>query len=166
MLIVYMCTSASFICFKRLTLNGDPNEGVLISTPDGQFLNRNASDYPYKSHGQWLRAAYAFTGCTLLVLFNGWRSFLNPFSDADFLAAYLAVPIFVVIVALYHVKDEPEWLPWTWGVRRTMDIANPVETREKDPERRKGRLHRDNRDLVWCWENVGAFIAWVWVWLK
>lgn len=166
MLIVYICTSSAFLSFKRLTLNGDPDEGVLVSTPDGIFLNRNASDYPYKSHGQWLRATYALAGCILLVIFNGWRSFLNPFSHADFLAAYMAVPIFLAVVILYHVKDEPEWGPWTWGVRRTMDIGNPVETREKDPERRKGRLHRANRDVVWSVANAKSFLGWVWVWVK
>ena len=31
MLIVYICTSASFLSFKRLTVNGDSDEGVLIS---------------------------------------------------------------------------------------------------------------------------------------
>ena len=125
MLIVYICTSSSFLSFKRLTINGSPEEPVLISTPDGIFLNRNASDYPYKSHGQWLRAAYALLGCALLVIFNGWRSFLNPFSTPDFLAAYLAVPIFMGIVVAYHGKDEPEWRPWMWRLRRTLDVGNP-----------------------------------------
>ena len=166
MLIVYICTSASFLSFKRLTVNGDSDEGVLITTPDGVFLNRNASDYPYKSHGQWARAAYATAGCALLATFNGWRSFLSPFSHADFLAAYMAILIFVILVVLYHLKDEAEWMPWHWAIRRTMDIGNPVRTREKDPQMRKGRLHRVDKEVVWSWGNTRAFFNWVWVWLK
>jgi amino acid transporter len=126
MLIVYICTSASFLSFKRLTVNGDSDEGVLISTPDGIFLNRNASDYPYKSHGQWARAAYAIAGCVLLATFNGWRSFLSPFSHADFLAAYMAILIFVILVVLYHLKDEPEWMPGnTEDSRRRDNVVLP-----------------------------------------
>jgi len=91
---------------------------------------------------------------------------LNPFSSADFLAAYLSVPIFVGIAAAYHFKDEPDWMPWRWSRRVTMDIANPVSTREKDPEKRKGRLHRANRDRFWCWENGRAIVDFVWTWMK
>lgn len=166
MLIVYACTSAAFIIFKTRTINGDPDEGVVVDTPEGIFLNRNASDYPYKSHLQWLRAAYALVGCILFVIFNGWRSLLRPFSSPDFLAAYMSIPIFIVIVALYHFKDEPEWMPWRWERRITMDISNPISTREKDAEKRKGRLHRANREKFWCWENVEALGRFVWTWVQ
>jgi amino acid transporter len=122
-------------------MNGDPDEGVVVATPDGEcmsyplfppslssfpplnapnhlsVLNRNASDYPYKSHLQWFRAAYALFGCILFILFNGWRSLLKPFSTPDFLAGYLAIPIFVVVVAMYHGKDEVDWRFWKWGLR-------------------------------------------------
>jgi len=78
----------------------------------------------------------------------------------------MAILIFVVLVVLYHLKDEPEWMPWHWGVRRTMDIGNPGSTREKDPRMRKGRLHRVDKEVVWSWGNTRAFVDWVWVWLK
>src|SRR2546430_17122901 len=106
MLIVYACVCAAFLSFKsRLvhplylstfltkpnfsTVNGDPDEDVNVTTNEGTFLNRNANDYPYKSHLQWLRAAFGLSSCLLLILFNGWRSFLPPFSHADFIASYL-----------------------------------------------------------------------------
>lgn len=41
-----------------------------------------------------------------------------------------------------------------------------VETREKDPEKRKGRLHRAERDTVFSSANAKAFVSWVWVWMK
>ncbi|KAH8687915.1 amino acid permease/ SLC12A domain-containing protein [Tricladium varicosporioides] len=166
MLIVYACVAIAFLLFRTRTITGDPSEDILIRTPEGEFLNRDAPDYPYKSHLQWLRSAYALLACLLLIIFNGWRTFLSPFSHADFLSAYMSIPIFITIVALYHFKDEPEWKPWRWERRVTMEVGNPVVTVEKDPEKRKGRLHRANRDDFWCKENLAAFGQFVWTWLK
>jgi hypothetical protein len=53
---------------------------------------RKGSNYPYKSHFQWLRAVYAFVGCSLFILFNGWDSFLGGRATADkFLPSYISV---------------------------------------------------------------------------
>jgi hypothetical protein len=41
-----------------------------------------------------------------------------------------------------------------------------VETNEKDPEKRKGRFHRAERDVVFSTANTKAFVQWVWVWMK
>src|SRR5213595_803659 len=130
-------------------------------TNEGTFLNRNASDYPYKSHLQWLRAAYGLSGCLLLMLFNGWRSFLPPFSHADFISSYLSIPIFIVLVAGYHVKDEHKWNPLRWTRRVTMDIQNPLSTREKNINLRKGQLHRANKETLLCWENFVRVIKFI-----
>jgi amino acid transporter len=56
-----------------------------------QQFDRNSPGYPYKSHGQWLRAWYALSGCFLLVFFNGWRSLASPMSTGDFLGCYISV---------------------------------------------------------------------------
>jgi amino acid transporter len=166
MLIVYICVCLSFLSFKSCTIDGDPTEEVVLATPNGIVLNRNASDYPYRSHLQWARAAYGLLGCSLLLLFNGWRSFLHPFSTADFLASYFNVFVFVVIVTAYHIKDEREWNPLRWTRRVTMDIRNPTVTREKNIELRKGRLHRANRETFFCKENALKYLEFVWAWLK
>jgi hypothetical protein len=47
--------------------------------------------YPYQSWGQWLKASIALVCCTLLAIFNGWRSFISPFSRPDFIASYISV---------------------------------------------------------------------------
>jgi amino acid transporter len=52
---------------------------------------RKGSQYPYKSHGQWLRASYALSATLILAFFNGWRSFIPPFSGNDFVASYISV---------------------------------------------------------------------------
>lgn len=147
------------------TLNGDPDDDIIITTSEGDFLNRNARDYPYKSHIQWLRAAYGLCACCLLLFFNGWRSFLRPFSAADFIASYVSFFIFVLLVAAYHIKDEREWNPLRWTRRITMDISNPMVTREKDLRRRKGRLHRANRKSFFNRENGVRIWEFICVWL-
>jgi yeast amino acid transporter len=56
-----------------------------------RLYDREDPQYPYKSHGQYIRACYALFGCTVLVLFNGWRTFVPPMSVNDFIACYIAV---------------------------------------------------------------------------
>jgi len=56
-----------------------------------RLYDRQNPQYPYRSHGQWLRGVYALFGCSLLVLFNGWRTFSPPFSAGDFVACYIGV---------------------------------------------------------------------------
>jgi len=54
--------------------------------------DRNHPRYPYKSHGQWLKAAYGLSACVILVIFNGIKAFLqNPFSKREFVAQYISV---------------------------------------------------------------------------
>jgi yeast amino acid transporter len=60
-----------------------------------QLYNREYYEYPYKSHGQYLRACYALMGCSLFIIFNGWRTFVSPMSVGDFLACYIAVRTFL-----------------------------------------------------------------------
>jgi amino acid transporter len=63
----------------------DPNQDIAA------YDRENYSVYPYKSHGQYIRAFYGLTGCALFVAFNGWRSFVPPFTPPDFLASYINV---------------------------------------------------------------------------
>jgi amino acid transporter len=67
--------------------NVDDKDDPQIRT---QF-DRNSPTYPYKSHGQWMRASYALLGCFLLTFFNGWRSLSHPTNIADFLGCYISV---------------------------------------------------------------------------
>ena len=56
-----------------------------------RLYDRNSTQYPYRSHGQYLRACYALTGCWLFILFNGWRAFVAPVNGGDFVACYVCV---------------------------------------------------------------------------
>jgi len=63
----------------------DPNQDIrAYNREDDRF-------YPYKTHGQYLRAIYGFCGSVLFALSSGWSSFVHPMSISDFLAAYINV---------------------------------------------------------------------------
>lgn len=48
--------------------------------------------YPYKSHGQWLKACYGMVSCGILMLLNGVGAFLEtPFNVRKFISAYISV---------------------------------------------------------------------------
>jgi hypothetical protein len=54
-------------------------------------FNRDDEQYPYRTHGQLFRTYYGLIFCILLILFNGWRSFLVPFQAKDFIVSYIGV---------------------------------------------------------------------------
>jgi amino acid transporter len=63
----------------------DPNQDIrAYDREDDHF-------YPYKSHGQYIRAWYGMIGCFLIAIFNGWQSVVSPLSLPDFLASYINV---------------------------------------------------------------------------
>lgn len=167
MMVVYAAVSCAFLLFKIFrTVEAEPIDPVHMESDTGPVLNRAASNYPYRSHLQWARAAFAMVGCTMFLLFNGYKSMLHPLSIKDFVASYVCIPIFIVIVMAYHVKDEREWRFWRWTRRATMEVQNPMETSEKDPLLRRGRLHRKNLTHFWAKENLRQFGDFIWVWLK
>jgi amino acid permease len=43
-----------------------------------------------------MRAVYGFTACTILALFQGWRTFVPPMAIKDFVAAYIAVSVWQI----------------------------------------------------------------------
>jgi yeast amino acid transporter len=56
--------------------------------------DRDNPFYPYKSHGQWLKACYGLVACILVVLFNGISAFLErPFNVRQFISAYIGVSL-------------------------------------------------------------------------
>lgn len=166
MMLVYAAVCTAFVLFKTCTVEAEPTDPVLMEADDGPVLNRAAANYPYRSHLQCARSGIAFWGCVLFLLFNGWRSFLAPFSTPDFLASYTPIAIFVVLVCIYHVKDERTWNPLLWTRRATMNIQNPMETTEMNPLWRRGRLHRPNPNVFWSKDNVKGFVDFILVWLK
>ena len=62
------------------------------SEAQAAMFDRNHPRYPYKSHGQWLKAAYGGVACAILLFFNGIAPFFQrPFDTKRFIADYIAV---------------------------------------------------------------------------
>lgn len=70
--------------------------------------DRNHRRYPYKSHGQWLKACFGMVACIILVLFNGIRAFLeDPFDVNGFIASYISVSFFPVSDDTHQAMSRP-----------------------------------------------------------
>ena len=62
------------------------------SVAQAASYDRDNPLYPYKSHGQWLKAFYGLSGSCILLLFNGVPAFLEePFNVRKFVSAYVGV---------------------------------------------------------------------------
>jgi len=166
MLIVYALICVSYlrfyVCIDKATTG--QIQSLNYTAQDLQAYNRHNRHYPFKSRGQWLKACYGILGCALLAFFNGWRSFVTPFSSADFIASYISIPVFCCIVAAYHVKLDG-WNPKQWSFRNSRELLQPppeVVLRED----RVGSLRLPNSTKLFSRENALPFLKWVWAWLK
>lgn len=68
----------------------DTNDLALRQRYDRSVENQR---FPYRTHLQWWRACYGLLGCTLMVIFNGWRTFVRPMNTSTFIASYISVYI-------------------------------------------------------------------------
>lgn len=155
---------ASIACFDLRTADSDPADEVVVTANSGKSLSRNASDYLYKQDVQGSRAVYGLLGCVLLLLFNGWRLFLSPFSASDIFASCINALVFVLLVAAYHVEDEHEWNSLRWTRRVTMNINNLTMTREKSLALQKvGCLERTKTSVC---KNATRMMRFIRTWPK
>ncbi|OAX81601.1 hypothetical protein ACJ72_04055 [Emergomyces africanus] len=181
-LIVYIVVCATYLGFFKtlhdVKLYGNTSEA------QAACYDRNHPQYPYKSHGQWLKACYGLVACTLLVMFNGVPSFLeDPFDIRGFFASYIGVsvpelnfyktgfielqklikfqvPVFFLLIIGYKLSKHG--LNFSqWGPERSNDLRNCVQVTS---EKRKGRLHFPDEGLTKY--NLQEFIHWIWVWTK
>jgi len=91
------------VCIFLQTLLWDSSNSVCrlqdiqtcnTSIAQAGIYDRSNPRYPYKSHAQWIKAAYGFVGCIILVLFNGVNAFLlDPFNVRLFIASYIGVSL-------------------------------------------------------------------------
>ncbi|KIM99454.1 hypothetical protein OIDMADRAFT_200431 [Oidiodendron maius Zn] len=158
-LLIYIAICATYLCFFR-TLDRVKRYGN-ISESQAASYDRNHPRYPYKSHGQWLKAAYGLVACIILITFNGVNSFLeHPFGRRQFIASYISIPVFILLILGYKIRKHGFNL-MNWGPERSNDLRNTVQV---SSETRKGRLRfPDNGSMR---ENFVVFLHWVWVWMK
>lgn len=75
-----------------------------ISAAQAALYDRDHPRYPYKSHGQWLKAVYGMTTCLLLIVFNKVEAFLaHPFDIMGFIYSYIGVRFSTIYLAHYSL---------------------------------------------------------------
>ncbi|KAK2747294.1 hypothetical protein FQN57_002192 [Myotisia sp. PD_48] len=158
-LIVYATICGTYLCFYR-TLDDVKNYGN-TSEAQAACFDRNHPRYPYKSHGQWLKGAYGLVSCVILILFNGIGAFLEtPFNIRQFIAAYIALPVFIILIIGYKIRKHGFRFS-QWGPERSKDLRNTVQV---SSEKRKGRLELPDNGFTS--ENTLTFFRWIWVWMR
>ncbi|KAL2127208.1 hypothetical protein VTI74DRAFT_11104 [Chaetomium olivicolor] len=100
-LVVYATICATYLYFFRTLedakLYGNTSESQAAS------YDRDHPLYPYKSHGQWLKACYGMVACIILILFNGVAAFIEPFNIRKFVSAYISLPTFLILILGYNI---------------------------------------------------------------
>ncbi|EZF68454.1 hypothetical protein H105_08974 [Trichophyton soudanense CBS 452.61] len=88
-LIVYGIICATYLRFYQ-TLQEANSLGNTAESQNGVYDRQNPR-YPYKSHGQWLKACYGMVSCFILLVFNGIPAFLSdPFDTRAFIVSYIS----------------------------------------------------------------------------
>ncbi|KAK2846409.1 hypothetical protein FQN49_005748 [Arthroderma sp. PD_2] len=159
-LIVYGIICATYLRFYQ-SLQEANSLGNTAESQNGVYDRQNPR-YPYKSHGQWLKACYGVVACIILLLFNGVAAFLkDPFDTRAFVVSYISVPVFIMLFVGYKIRRHGLRLT-SWGPECSNDLRNCAQT--TSGTHRKGRLifpdHGPTR------RNWKAFFAWVWAWMK
>ncbi|TVY22638.1 putative lysine/arginine permease [Lachnellula hyalina] len=166
MMIVYAIICVTYlrfyICIEKAATG--QIQSLNHTAQDLSAYNRQNRHYPYKSRGQWLKACYGILGCCLLAFFNGWRSFVTPFSAADFVASYISIPVFCFIVVAYHVKLDG-WNPKGWRFKNSHELLQPPPEVVL-LEDRVGSLRLANNTTLFARENSLPVLKWIWAWLK
>ncbi|KAI9046855.1 hypothetical protein LZ554_008934 [Drepanopeziza brunnea f. sp. 'monogermtubi'] len=162
-LIVYICICATYLSFFKtledVKLYGNASEA------QAAMYDRDHARYPYKSHGQWLKAAYGMVACSILLVFNGVAAFLeDPFDTRRFVASYIGIPVFLVLILGYKVRRHGLGFSRLrhWGPERSNDLRNTIQA--SGARTRKGKLVFPASGLTL--ENARTFVDWIWVWLK
>jgi len=158
-LIVFMVISATYLSFYK-TLEDARLSGNTSESQAARY-DRDNELFPYKSHGQWLKAAYGFGACAILLLFNGVGAFVeNPFDGRQFAAAYISLPVFLLLILVYKIRKHGFRLS-DWGPEKSNDLSNTIQAASAT---RKGRLEFSDDGLAR--EHLRTFANWIWVWMK
>ncbi|EGX93560.1 proline-specific permease [Cordyceps militaris CM01] len=158
-LIVYATICATYMRFYNTLEVAKMSEDT--SAAQAASYDRDSPLYPYKSHGQWLKAFYGLVGSCILLLFNGVPAFLEkPFNVRKFVSAYVGIPVYILLVVGYKFRKHGFRIS-QWGPERSDDLSNTVQAAS---EKRRGRLNLP--DWGFTRANVEALGHWLWVWIK
>ncbi|KAJ3473618.1 hypothetical protein NLG97_g10215 [Lecanicillium saksenae] len=159
LLIVYATICATYMRFYKTLEVAKMSENT--SAAQAASYDRDSPLYPYKSHGQWLKAFYGLASSIVLIIFNGVPAFLEkPFNVRKFVSAYVSIPVYILLIISYKFRKHGFRLS-RWGPERSDDLSNTVQAAS---EKRRGRL--DLPDWGFTRANLDAFGHWLWVWIK
>ncbi|KAK3693398.1 amino acid transporter [Podospora appendiculata] len=116
-LIVWACECLAFIRYYHCI---DLHKGVLQAKKISQVRRwdfSEASDYPYRSHGQPLLAYLALSGCLFVLLVANSAPLWNGFYLLPFLSSYLIVIAFIALWVLLKLVRGASW--------SMVDLSNP-----------------------------------------
>ncbi|KAF2177156.1 hypothetical protein K469DRAFT_733062 [Zopfia rhizophila CBS 207.26] len=167
-LIVYAVNCIAHLNFYRqvnAAARGELDDDLDLTPEMRSWYKRSARQFPYRTHLQWIRAVYAFTGCVLLAFFQ------------DFIASYIAVVIFIVLSLAYFIKDRG-FSPRNWKVFAIklvgLEIVGPIVVASENitepckfcrARHRRGHLRFPDKQMF-TWNNGRAVVEWIWTWLK
>ncbi|KAK0669781.1 hypothetical protein QBC41DRAFT_249353 [Cercophora samala] len=157
-LVVYASICATYLYFSR-TLEGAKMYGNTSESQAASY-DRDNPLYPYKSHGQWLKACYGLVACIILILFNGVSAFIEPFSIRKFIAAYISLPVFILLILGYNIRKHG-FRFGDWWTDKSGDLSQTVQA---SSYKRKGRLEFPDNGITR--DNWATLVHWVWVWMK
>ena len=83
--------SGKLMVFATCSIDRAYHDGTEPHEDNRVYDRKDKKRYPYKSHWQRFRAWYGLVTCSLLIIFNGWRSLLTPWSVNDFIPSYISV---------------------------------------------------------------------------
>jgi len=158
---------------------GQRDEELNLTPAMRSHYKRTARQYPYRSHLQWIRALYGTIFCLLLILFQGWRTFIPPMVAGDFVASYISVPAFITLSAAYFLKTRG-FNPANWHRRAPglagLESVGPIvvqDHNQREPcsfchmRHRRGRLVlTKEKGPEANAQKARAILEWVWTWLK
>jgi amino acid transporter len=180
-LLVYGINCVAYLNFYRLVnaaARGRLDDELNLTPETRTHYDRNAPRYPYRTHLQWIRAVYALVGCTILLIFHGWRTLLSPVIVDDFVASYIPIVLFLALTCAYYVRDHGfHWRYWKRFAAGLvgLDIVGPILVSEDSFTRRcsfcggkhrKGHLRWPDRKPMLTRRNFKAFVEWLWVWTE
>lgn len=157
-LVVYASICATYLYFFR-TLEDAQIYGNTSESQAASY-DRDNPRYPYKSHGQWLKACYGLVACVVLILFNGVGAFIEPLSIRKFIAAYISLPVFILLILCYNIRKHGFRFR-DWWTDKSGDLSQTVQA---SSHTRKGRLEFPDSGITG--HNWQVFVHWVWVWWK
>lgn len=151
-----------------------------VDTPFSKYNREAERTYPYRVHWQKGRCYFAAFSCSLIAIFNGWRS-ISPFDVADFLASYISVSaleniprcrrqadnfkivVFILLFVFFRLSLQGT-TAFHFALYPRLSLADPNTVDASNPAFGRHRLSLQ-QGKMWSLQSLGAILTWVRAWL-